>query len=92
MKRNHVALIQNLETFLTSCTSQELYLIARGLAGELDGRVHHARLEAYALTCALLPDAQREHAAIFSEDCTCGATHALPHLHHAATCGARGNS
>jgi hypothetical protein len=70
MNRNRVALVLNLQAFLSTCCAQELYLIARALTGELETRAHDARLEAAALCCALLPDAQREHAAIFSGDCS----------------------
>ena len=46
----------NLEAFLSTCPPSELYLLALGLAGELDRRVHPARGAAYILAADLMAD------------------------------------
>jgi hypothetical protein len=50
----------NLDTFLSTCPPSELYLLALGLAQELDRRVHPARGSAYILAADLLADRRND--------------------------------
>jgi len=63
-------LIQNLRPTLRGFTMEQLYQLALGLRHELAERELDCTPEADALVCALLAHARREHAAIFSADCS----------------------
>ena len=56
MTEAHERFRLNLDTFLSTCPPSELYLLAIGLAYELDRRVHPARGAAYTLAADLQAD------------------------------------
>jgi len=70
MRRRTITLMQELPTFLHTCSEEELYQLARALRHELVRRGKPAALVADELAEALLLDARIEHRAIFSADCS----------------------